>query len=52
MSDAGLDVWLDFDELQHGDQWMSEIEKALESTGALAVYVGKSGGVSPPLELQ
>lgn len=40
---AGLEVWLDVDELQPGDDWMQSLEEALDSSDAFAVYIGRSG---------
>ncbi|HUP43090.1 MAG TPA: TIR domain-containing protein [Thermoanaerobaculia bacterium] len=43
MRQAGLDVWLDVDELQPGDEWMRELEVALDGSEAFAVYIGRTG---------
>ncbi len=40
---AGLDVWLDVDELEPGDDWMQALEDALHQSDAFAVYIGRSG---------
>ncbi len=40
---AGLDVWLDVEELNPADRWMKSLEEALARADAFAVYVGKSG---------
>ena len=40
---AGLDVWLDLEELKPADRWMESLENALARADAFAVYVGKSG---------
>lgn len=43
MRQAGIDVWLDVDELQPGDEWMRELEVALDGSEAFAVYIGRTG---------
>ena len=40
---AGVNVWLDVDELQPGDDWMQALEEALDGSDAFAVYIGRSG---------
>ena len=40
---AGLEVWLDLDDLKPGDRWMEGIESALDEADAFAVLVGASG---------
>jgi hypothetical protein len=40
---AGLEVWLDVDELKPGDRWMEALEQALARATAFAVCVGRSG---------
>ena len=43
LRDGGLDVWLDVERLRPGDDWMTEIQSAVEHADAFAVYVGASG---------
>jgi transcriptional antiterminator Rof (Rho-off) len=43
---AGLNVWVDVDELHPGDRWMEQIERALQRSTAFAVYVGRRGVTS------
>ena len=40
---AGLDVWLDVEQLKPGDLWQREIAAALKKAQALILYVGRSG---------
>jgi hypothetical protein len=40
---AGLDVWLDVECLQPGDQWQKKIAKGLGDAQAFLVYAGRSG---------
>jgi WD40 repeat protein len=39
----GVNVWLDREQLQPGDEWISEIEQAILQSSAMIVYVGKRG---------
>ena len=43
MRQASVNVWLDLDELQPGDEWMRELEAALDGSEAFAVYIGRTG---------
>lgn len=40
---AGVDVWLDIDEIKPGDNWMETLEAALHASDAFAVYIGTVG---------
>lgn len=40
---AGLEVWLDIDQLKPGANWMKALEQAIDDASAFAVYVGRSG---------
>src|SRR5262249_32180287 len=39
----GVDVWFDKDSLRPGDRWMDQIEKAIQNSSAMIVYVGCKG---------
>ena len=43
LRDAGVDVWLDLDDLKPGNRWMEALKEALTRASAFAVYVGRSG---------
>ena len=51
LSAAGLEVWLDLDELKPGDSWQATLEKALSDCDALVVYVG-TGGVQNWVDME
>jgi len=40
---AGVDVWLDLDEIKPGDNWMECLESGLRECDSFAVYVGRLG---------
>src|SRR5688572_4493050 len=40
---SGIDVWFDHDSLQPGDEWMKALERAIQSSSAMIVYVGRLG---------
>ena len=44
--EAGLEIWLDVDELRPGDEWQPALEEALERADAFMVYVGARGVVN------
>ena len=37
----GVDVWFDRDSLQPGDRWMEALEKAIQNSSAMVVYVDR-----------
>jgi WD40 repeat protein/energy-coupling factor transporter ATP-binding protein EcfA2 len=39
----GVRVWLDKDDLPPGDLWMAALERAIQESSAMVVYVGASG---------
>lgn len=43
LREHGLNVWLDEDELIPGTRWIPELEKAIESSAAVAVMIGSNG---------
>jgi hypothetical protein len=43
---AGLKVWVDRDDLAAGPDWMEQLERAIGSATAFAVYVGTKGVVT------
>jgi hypothetical protein len=51
LRDAGVQVWLDVEELKPGDRWMADIEYALQKASAFAVYVGQ-GGIQQWVDLE
>ncbi|MFA4829633.1 MAG: PAS domain S-box protein [Thermodesulfovibrionales bacterium] len=43
LREAGVNVWIDVDNLTPGVLWQVEIEDALKNASAFLVYIGKSG---------
>ncbi len=43
LREAGMNIWLDIDDLKPGDLWQARLEEALQAATAFLVYVGESG---------
>src|SRR4051794_20144044 len=40
---SGIEVWLDKDNLEPGTRWMEGIERAIDESDAMLVYIGQLG---------
>lgn len=42
LTDAGFDVWVDFDSIKSGDRWVRSIQDAVEDCGAMVVVMSRA----------